>query len=215
MLRLDSVRVTIKGFPILRGISLEVPPGSLIGLVGRNGAGKTTTLKSVIGILPVLAGRIELDGTDLLSVPGYRRAHLGVGYMPEDRRLIGTLTVQDNILMPAWASRLDNASERLDYIYQVMLEVAAMARRRASTLSGGQQKMVALARALMSGTKLLLLDEPFEGLSPAMGARLAGTIEQLQKDGVSVLMAESDLKRIGFAEKIYTIERGEIVHKPR
>lgn len=90
-----------------------------------------------------------------------------------------------------------------------------MARRRASTLSGGQQKMVALARALMSGTKLLLLDEPFEGLSPAMGARLAGTIEQLQKDGVSVLMAESDLKRIGFAEKIYTIERGEIVHKPR
>ncbi len=201
----------MKGFVILRGVSFEVPSGGLIGLVGRNGAGKTTTLKSIVGILPPAAGRISLDGTDLLSVPGHRRAQLGIGYMPEDRRLIGTLTVEDNILMPAWASRLVTAEERLSYIYQVMPDVGTMARRRASALSGGQQKMAALARALMSGTKLLLLDEPFEGLSPAIGEKLAATIQQLQKDGVSVLMAESDLKRISFAETIYTIERGEIV----
>ena len=214
MLRVDGVRVIIKGFVILRGVSFDVPSGGLIGLVGRNGAGKTTTLKSIVGILPPAAGSISLDGTNLRSVPGHRRAQLGIGYMPEDRRLIGTLTVEDNILMPAWASKLAAAEERLSYIYQVMPDVGTMAGRRASALSGGQQKMVALARALMSGTKLLLLDEPFEGLSPAIGEKLAATIRQLQKDGISVLMAESDLKRISFAETIYTIERGEIVQQP-
>ncbi len=211
MLRVDGVRVIIKGFVILRGVSFEVPPGGLVGLVGRNGAGKTTTLKSIMGILSPAAGRISLDGTDLLSVPGHRRAQLGIGYVPEDRRLIGTLTVEDNVFMPAWVGKLAAAEDRLSYIYRVMPDVGSMAKRPASALSGGQQKMVALARALMSGTKLLLLDEPFEGLAPAMGEKLAATIQQLRNDGVSVLMAESDLKRISFAEKIYTIERGEIV----
>jgi len=211
MLRLDGLAVTIKGFVILRAITLEVPAAALIGLVGRNGAGKTTTLKSITGILPAAAGSITFDGNDLLSVPSHHRARLGLGYMPEDRRLIGALTVEDNILLPAWASRLDGADVRLAYIYRLMPDVKALAGRRASQLSGGQQKMVALARALMSGTKLLLLDEPFEGLSPAMGEKLAGTIMELRRDGLSVLMAESDQKRIGFAQAIYGIERGEIV----
>ena len=213
MLRVDGIKVTIKGFIILRGISLEIPMGGLIALVGRNGAGKTTTLKSIMGLIPLLDGAISLDGTDLLQVPGHRRAQLGVGYMPEDRRLIPPLTVEDNIRMPAWAGGFEKARERLAYIYHKMPEVAALARRRASTLSGGQQKMVALARALMSGTKLVLLDEPFEGLSPGMGERLAGTIQDVQHDGLSVLIAESDAKRLSFVEKVYTIERGEIVRE--
>ncbi len=213
MLRVDGIRVAIKGIVILRGVSLEVPPGGLVGLVGRNGAGKTTTLKSIIGILPPAAGTISLDGADLHSVPGHRRAQLGIGYMPEDRRLIGMLTVEDNILMPAWAGRLPKVEERLSYIYDVMPPVAAMADRPASALSGGQQKLVSLARAVMNGTKLLLLDEPFEGLAPAMGESLAGTIRRLQNDGASVLIAESDLRRLSFVEEIYTIERGEIVQQ--
>ena len=213
MLSLDGVQVRIKGFVILRGITLSVPAGGLIGLVGRNGAGKTTTLKSIVGILPVAGGSISFDGMDLLRVPGHRRARLGIGYVPEDRRLIGPLTVEDNISMPAWASRLEGAEKRMAYIYQMMPEVKALAERRAAQLSGGQQKMVALARALMSGTKLLLLDEPFEGLSPAMGERLARTIMELQRDGVSVLMAESDQKRIGFVQTIFGIERGAIVER--
>jgi branched-chain amino acid transport system ATP-binding protein len=211
MLKLDGVRVTIKGFVILRGISLEVPAGGLIGLVGRNGAGKTTTLKSIMGILPVSAGSVRLNGSDLLRVPGHRRAQLGIGYMPEDRRLIGALSVEDNILLPAWASGLEGGRERLSYIYDLMPDVRELASRRASQLSGGQQKLVALARALMSGTKLLLLDEPFEGLSPAFGEKLARTMQDLQQAHFSVLMAESDLKRISFSDTIYTIERGEIV----
>jgi len=212
MLTVDGLRVTIKGFSILRGVSLEIPTGELIALIGRNGAGKTTTLKSIMGLMPVAAGTVCLDGMDLRRVPGHRRAALGIGYMPEDRRLIGSLTVQDNILMPAWASRLEHGTARLAYIYEKMPEVAVLARRRASALSGGQQKMVALARAVMSGTRLLLLDEPFEGLSPALGEKLAGTLQELQRDDLAVLLAESDVKRLSFAEKIYTIERGEIVH---
>jgi branched-chain amino acid transport system ATP-binding protein len=213
MLQVDGLRVTIKGFVILRGISLDVPPGGLIGLVGRNGAGKTTTLKSLMGILPVSAGSIRFDGDDLIRVPAYRRAQLGIGYMPEDRRLIGALSVEDNILLPAWARGLEDGHQRLSSIYQLMPDVRELARRKASQLSGGQQKLVALARALMSGTKLLLLDEPFEGLSPAFGEKLAGTIRELQRAGLSVLMAESDLKRISFCDTIYTIERGEIIQR--
>ena len=211
MLKLGDVKVTINRFVILRGISLDLPAGALVALVGRNGAGKTTTLKSIMGLVPVVDGSIRLDGEDLMKVPGHRRARLGIGYMPEDRRLIGTLTVQDNILMPAWASKLETAEERLDYIYRLMPDLSPLVKRRASMLSGGQQKMVALARAMMSGTKLLLLDEPFEGLSPGLGDKLAETIHQLQQDGLTVLLAESDDKRIGFVQQTYTIERGENV----
>ncbi len=211
MLELGNIRVTIKDFVILRGISLDIPEGDLVVLVGRNGAGKTTTLKSVMGLVPVVGGSLQFDGQDLLAVPPHRRAELGIGYMPEDRRLIGGLTVQDNIMLPAWASKLKTADERLEYIYRLMPDLSPLVKRRASMLSGGQQKMVALARALMSGTRLLLLDEPFEGLSPGLGAKLAETIQQLQQDGLTVVMAESDDKRISFAKKTYMIERGENV----
>jgi len=211
MLNLSNVKVTINSFVILRGINLDVPAGELVALVGRNGAGKTTTLKSIMGLVPVVSGSLNFDGENLLEVPAHRRASMGIGYVPEDRRLIGSLTVQDNIMMPAWASKLTTADERLEYIYHLMPDLAPLVKRRASMLSGGQQKMVSLARALMSGTKLLLLDEPFEGLSPALGDTLAVVIQQLQKDGLTVLLAESDDKRLNFAEKTYIIERGETV----
>ena len=214
MLKVESLQVTIKGFVILRGVSLEVPAGGLVGLVGRNGAGKTTTLKGIMGLISATGGTITLDGTDLVQVPGHKRAQLGIGYMPEDRRLIGALTVEDNILMPAWVTGRTDDRKRLDYIYEIMPEVPPLARRRASTLSGGQQKLAALARAAMTGTKLLLLDESFEGLSPATGEKFAGTVQKLQLDGTAVLIAESDNKRLSFVKRLYTIERGEIVHHP-
>jgi branched-chain amino acid transport system ATP-binding protein len=207
----DRLQVTIKGFVILRSVSLDVPRGGLVGLVGRNGAGKTTTLKSIMGLVPVAAGRMRLDGSDLAPLPAYRRAQLGIGYVPEDRRLIGQLTVEENLLLPAWAAALARPDERLEYAYRLMPDVRDLAGRRAAQLSGGQQKMVAVARALVNGRKLLLLDEPFEGLSPALGEKLAGTIQQAQREGLSVLVAESDVKRLEFVAKIFAIERGEIV----
>jgi branched-chain amino acid transport system ATP-binding protein len=211
MLRVDGVIVTIKGFEILRGITLDIPGSGLIGLVGRNGAGKTTTLKSIMGIMPVASGLIELDGQDLTQVPGHRRARLGIGYMPEERRLIGAHSVQDNILMPAWATGRTDENERLDYIYGLMPDLKKWADNKATQLSGGQQKLVALGRALMNGTKLLLLDEPFEGLAPALGQKLGEIIQGIQQEGLSILIAESDDKRLDFVEQMHTIERGEIL----
>jgi branched-chain amino acid transport system ATP-binding protein len=213
MLSVDQVRVAIQGADILRGVSLSVARGALVALVGRNGAGKTTTLRSVMGLLPLSGGRITVDGEDLAQVPPFRRAQLGIGYVPEERRLIGRLTVADNVLLPAWTGDSAHASQRLESVYRLMPELQPLAERKAAQLSGGQQKMVALARALMSAAKLLLLDEPFEGLSPGLGVKLGETIREVQRSGVSVLVAESDLKRVGFVERIYTIERGEIVQE--
>jgi branched-chain amino acid transport system ATP-binding protein len=211
MLKLEDVRVAIQGADVLRGVSLTVPNGGLVALVGRNGAGKTTTLRSVMGLIALMGGKISVDGVDLAQTPAFRRALLGIGYMPEDRRLIGRLTVADNLLLPAWSGGAANAPRRLEYVYGLMPDLAALASRRAAQLSGGQQKMAALARALMSATKLLLLDEPFEGLSPGLGDKLAATIREVQRTGISVLVAESDVKRVGFVQQSYTIERGEIV----
>lgn len=208
---MQGVRVAIAGADVLRGVSLTVPRDGLIALVGRNGAGKTTTLRIVMGLLALMEGHISVDGNDLAQVPAFQRAQLGIGYVPEDRRLIGQLTVADNLMLPAWTAR--QSAQRLDFVYQIMPDVRPLAERRAAQLSGGQQKMVALARALMSATKLLLLDEPFEGLSPGLGEKLAATICEIQRTGVSVLVAESDLKRVGFVEQTYTIERGEIVQQ--
>ncbi|MGH8677554.1 MAG: ABC transporter ATP-binding protein [Burkholderiales bacterium] len=211
LLRLEAVRVAIQGAEILRDISFSVPRGGLVALVGRNGAGKTTTLRAVMGLLPLAHGRISMEGVDLEQVPAFQRARQGIGYVPEDRRLIGRLTVNDNLLLPVWMHKGAHASQRLAFVYRLIPELEALSERKAAQLSGGQQKMVALARALISATKLLLLDEPFEGLSPGLGEKLAAIIREVQRSEVSVLIAESDVKRVGFIEEIYKIERGEMV----
>jgi branched-chain amino acid transport system ATP-binding protein len=211
VLSVERLHVTIRGFVILRSVSLEIPPGGLVGLCGRNGAGKTTTLKALMGLVPVASGRVALEGRDLAALAPHRRAKLGIGYVPEDRRLIGQLTVEENLLLPVWATGRGRADDRLQAVYALMPAMRGLSERRAAQLSGGQQKLVAVARALMIATRLLLLDEPFEGLSPAVGDTLAATIQAARRDGLSVLVAESDVKRLGFVERIYGIERGEIV----
>jgi branched-chain amino acid transport system ATP-binding protein len=209
MLQVDSLHVSIQSVEALRGLSFSVPGGSMVGLVGRNGAGKTTLMRSVMGHLPVRAGRIVFGGQDLAALPAHRRAALGIGYMPEDRGLVPELTVEENILLPVWVNRSLRAEERLALVYDVLPELKEMRERRALLLSGGQQKLVALARALAVGTRLLLLDEPFEGVAPVLSKRLAEVIAGLKGSAVSVLMAQSDLNHARrLVDHEVVIERG-------
>jgi len=209
MLQIESLHVNIQNVEALRGLSLTVPNGAMVGLVGRNGAGKTTLMRSVMGHLPVRSGRMVFDGQDIAVLPSHRRAELGIGYMPEDRGLVPELTVEENILLPVWVNRALRAEERLELVYRVLPELKEMRERRALLLSGGQQKLAALARALAVGTRLLLLDEPFEGVAPVLSKRLAEVIAGLKGSAVAVLMAQSDLNHArSLVDHEVVIERG-------
>jgi branched-chain amino acid transport system ATP-binding protein len=209
MLKVDAIAVTIASVQALRGFSIEVGAGQLVGLVGRNGAGKTTLMRTVMGHLEPTQGTLTFDGRPLAAVARHQRAALGIGYMPEDRGLVPELTVEENILVPVWVSKTLNAQERLALVYDVLPELREMRDRRALLLSGGQQKMVALARALAVGTRLLLLDEPFEGVAPALSQRLSAVIAGLRGGRLSVLMSQSELNHSAtLLDSEVVIERG-------
>lgn len=209
LLQVTAIDVAIQSMRVLRSFSLTLAEGQMVGLVGRNGAGKTTLLRSVMGHLPVIGGRIAFAGEDLAKVAAHGRAARGIGYMPEDRRLVPQLTVEENILLPVWVSRDLDRTARLDLVYRVVPELKEMRERKALLLSGGQQKLVALGRALAVGTRLLILDEPFEGVAPALSQRIAEVIGDLKSRGFSVLIAQSDLNHAQslFDAKV-VIERG-------
>ena len=209
MLKVEGLHVAIQSVIALRGMSLEVAEGTMVGLIGRNGAGKTTFLRSVMGHMPPTQGSMTFNGQNLSALPPHARAGLGIGYMPEDRGLVPELTVEENILIPVWVNKALNAEERLSLVYKVLPELLEMRHRRALLLSGGQQKLVALARALAVGTRLLLLDEPFEGVAPALSKRLGEVIAGLKGTEVSVLIAQSDLNHSRkLVDREFVIERG-------
>jgi branched-chain amino acid transport system ATP-binding protein len=209
MLKLTGLDVAIGTVQVLRSISLEVPSGAMAGLIGRNGAGKTTLMRSIMGLLAPAAGGIEFDSNNLVAMPTHSRTSLGIGYMPEDRRLIPSLTVEENLLLPAWALGNTDSVARLASIYQLIPELRQFAASKGAQLSGGQQKLVALGRAMMVGTRLLLLDEPFEGVAPALAQRLAEVISTLKGAGLSVILSESDFQHsTRLVDKVFTIDRG-------
>jgi branched-chain amino acid transport system ATP-binding protein len=209
LLAIDSLVVEIQSMPALRGFSLQVPRGAMVSLVGRNGAGKTTLMRSIMGHLKAARGAIRFDGEDLAAHPRHARAGLGIGYMPEDRGLVPQLTVEENILLPLWVAKQLDRKARLDFVYQVIGELTEMRTRKALLLSGGQQKLVALGRALAIGTRCLLLDEPFEGIAPALAERLSDVLASLKGKDLTLLMSQSDMNHSrGLADAEVTIERG-------
>ncbi len=211
MLRIESLDVSIKSVRILRGVGLELQRGQLVGLIGRNGAGKTTLMRAIMGILTPTAGTITFDGAAMKGVPSFVRARGGMGYMPEDRRIIPQLSIEENVSLPAWAAGQAHPEERLRRIYEMIPEVGQLKDRKGLQLSGGQQKLAALARALMSGTKLLLLDEPFEGVAPVLAKRLAEVVAVLRTEGLSVILSESDLSHSRkLIDVVYEIDRGQV-----
>jgi branched-chain amino acid transport system ATP-binding protein len=209
VLEVEDLHVTIQSMEALRGFTLRVAPGAMVGLIGRNGAGKTTLMRTVMGHLNPIRGAIRVSGLDLISAPTHARAPLGIGYMPEDRQLVPQLTVEENILLPTWVSKSLDGRERLEMVYGVMPELAGMRDRKALLLSGGQQKLVALGRALAVGTRLLLLDEPFEGVAPALSHRLSEVIANLRGTALSAVISQSDLNHSRrLFDHEYVIERG-------
>ncbi len=214
MLRLSGVSVSIGPVGILRNVSLEIGAGRFAGIIGRNGAGKTTLLRTIMGILPYREGTAEFEGASLGALPTHRRVAMGIGYLPEDRRLVPGLTVEENVLLPAWSTGFRDASERLARAYQAIPEVRALRERRALQLSGGQQKLVALARAMVGGSRLLLLDEPFEGVAPVLARRLADVIGGLRAGGVAVILAESSLTHAHhLLDQVFVIDRGAVAEQ--
>ena len=214
MLSLNKINVDIGPVGILKNASLDLSQGEMVGLIGRNGAGKTTLLKTIMGILETKSGEINFENENLVVHPSEKRAQMLIGYMPEDRRLIPSMSSEENIMIPVWAGGLDDWNERLEWIYQIIPEAKELKDRPSTSLSGGQQKLIALSRALMVGRKLLLLDEPTEGIAPALTKRIIEILNNLKKQGVTTLVAESNEKHYEkMLDRTFTIERGEIKKK--
>lgn len=214
MLELRDVNASIGIIPILRNLNFSIGAAETVALIGRNGAGKTTFLRTIMGFTKA-SGDIVFDGQSIIAMHPPKRPGLGIGYAPEDRRLFSAFTVEENILLPAQAARLDKAEtgRRLDRAYSVLPELRDMADRPGGTVSVGQGKMVALARALMLGTRLIMRDEPFQGLAPALAQRYAEALRTLRDADrlVTLMITESNPSLLrGFADRTLVIERGEI-----
>jgi branched-chain amino acid transport system ATP-binding protein len=211
MLKINKINVDIGLIQILKNVSLYLEKGQMVGLIGRNGAGKTTLLRAIMGILRTKSGELIFEENDLIKLPAQKRAYLSICYMPEDRKLIPSMTAEENILTPAWSTSIKDWEIRLEWIYKIIPEALELKDRPSMSLSGGQQKLIALSRALMVGSKLLLLDEPSEGIAPALTKRIIDILNNLKKEGVTTLIAESNAGHYkGMLDKSFIIERGEI-----
>lgn len=214
VLSVTGLDVVLQGARVLRNVGFQVPSGETIGLAGHNGAGKTTTLRALMGVVRG-RGEIRLDGASIDKLESAERARRGIGYAPEDRRLITALNVGENLRLPAEVRGFSAAEikRRLDAVMTLLPELKELESRPAGLLSGGQQKMAALGRALMIGDRLLLLDEPFQGLAPALARRYGEALRALrqQHPELAILITESNPALLTpIAEQVYTIERGEI-----
>lgn len=215
MLEIKGLSAEIEGVQVLRKVDLSLAEGATVALIGRNGAGKTSLLRAIMGFMKVTAGTVDFDGRPILGIKPHERPRLGIGYAPEDRRLFSSFTIEENIRLPAEVMKVPSAeiARRLEGVYQVLPELADLRHRPAAGLSGGQGKMAALARALMVGTRVILLDEPFQGLAPVLANRYAAALRAL-RDGhpdIALLITESNPSLLrNFADRAYAIERGEV-----
>jgi branched-chain amino acid transport system ATP-binding protein len=200
---------------VIHGVSIDVEAGEVVCLLGRNGAGKSTTLRSIMGLTPPRSGKVEFMGKEITGRPPFEAARLGIGYIPDDRRIFADLTVEENLKIVRQVTRRDGrwTFERVYQLFPVLTELRG---KRGSGLSGGEQKMLAIGRALMGNPNLLILDEPSEGLSPLMVKTLIEAIGQIQKEGVTLLVADQNVK---FARRVadrgYIMEKGHIRYSGR
>lgn len=197
----------------LKGISFEVNEGEIVTLIGANGAGKTTTMQSVVGLIPSRAGNVTFDGNDITKTPCHKIVHMGMTQVPEGRRVFQELTVYENLMMGAYSVKKNTSfKEDLDRIYTLFPRLAERKNQIAGTLSGGEQQMLAMGRALMSHPKLLMLDEPSMGLSPLLVDQVFSIIQEINKSGTTVLLVEQNAgKSLAISDRGYVLENGRIV----
>ncbi len=217
MLRVTDLAVDIQGSPVLRGASFEVNAGELVCLVGRNGAGKTTSLRTIMGFRAPKAGGVEFDGTSVIGLKPHQIARLGIGFAPEESEVFGELTVEENIAMPTWTCpERGAAAARIADAFRVFPQLERYRARGGHALSGGERKMVSIARALALAPKLLLLDEPTEGLSPVVVPSILEGLATIRASGHAVFIAESNIHHVPeITDRLYVIERGEIIFSGR
>ncbi len=207
MLKVEAIDAAYGRVQVLRGLSITARAGEILCLLGRNGAGKTTLLKAIMGLVPVTGGGITLDGTEITALPAHRIPRLGIGYIPQGRRLFGELTVAENIEIGLMAGRQDR--ETRARVLALFPRLGERLGQRADTLSGGEQQMLATARALCLGPKLLLLDEPTEGLQPSMIALIREVVREMRARGVAVVLVEQRVDAVlEVADRVVFIENG-------
>jgi branched-chain amino acid transport system ATP-binding protein len=212
LLELDTITTYRGPAQILRDVSLAVNDDEVVCLVGRNGAGRTTIIESILGLLPVRSGTIRFRNADITRLPPHKRAKCGIGYAPEDTGVFPELTVAENLMISRWLSETAEGEETEARVFTVFPEVKLLRPRQGMYLSGGQKKMVAIARALALAPYLLILDEAFEGLAPAVVKRFREAVTMIKGMGIAILIAESNLaSAAAIADRLYVVERGEII----
>jgi len=215
MLRLEGLNAWYGASHILQGIDLEVNRGEIVCLVGRNGAGKTTTLRSIMGLAGRSTGRVTFDGTELLGRPAHIRNGLGLGYVPEERRIVAGLTVRDNIRLGLLAAKVKRPErEVIDEVATIFPRLAERLDQMAVTMSGGEQQMLAIARATVSRPKLIMLDEPSEGIMPVLVDEMMALFTSMRSQGVTLLLVEQNVElALAIADRAYIMDGGTIVYQ--
>lgn len=213
ILEVDNINVFIKASHILRDVSMEIGEKEVVCLIGRNGAGKTTALRSIMGFLHPASGGIRFVGQEIVGMAPYKIALMGIGYAPEESGIFADLTTFENIEIATWSRESSRSPEdRIKLAYSVFPSLERYRARKGTQISGGERKMLSVARALALDPHLFLLDECFEGLSPAIIPQIAASIHQIAQMGHSIFLAESNIYHVpDFTDRIYVIERGEII----
>ena len=213
MLEVQNLEVYYGVICALKGISFEVNEGEIVTLIGANGAGKTTTMQSVVGLLPKRNGTVTFNGEDITKTPCHKIVHLGMTQVPEGRRIFQELTVYENLLMGAYSNKDQSSFKKdLDSIFERFPRLAERRTQIAGTLSGGEQQMLAMGRAIMSHPKLLMLDEPSMGLSPLLVDQVFEIIKDINRDGTTILLVEQNAKKsLEISNRAYVLENGKIV----
>lgn len=194
---------------VLHGVDMTVGEGEMITILGRNGVGKSTTLRTIVGILRERKGQIRFDGKDMMAVPLHRTAHAGIGFVPEERGIFATLTVEENLMLPPVVAK---GGMSLDEIYGLFPNLAERRTSPGTKLSGGEQQMLAMARILRTGVKMLLLDEPTEGLAPVIVQRIGEVLKKLKERGMTVLLVEQNFRFASkIADRFYLMDHGQMV----